>query len=538
MSQDKPSFFSFGFPTTTKGYVSDLTASIVVFLVALPLCMGISIASGVPPALGLITGIIGGLVVGFLAGSPLQVSGPAAGLAVIIYEFVKNPEFGLAMLGPVVLAAGVMQAIAGALKLGQWFRAVSPAVIRGMLAGIGVLIFASQFHIMVDDVPPGGGLENLLTIPQAIYKGIFPLDGSVHHMAAAIGILTIVVILVWNWFGAKRVKFLPGALIAVVVASVCAALFELPIQYVNVPENLWEAANWPQPSSFARLIEPGIIIAAVTIAVVASAETLLCATAVDQLHDGPRTHYDRELLAQGLGNAVCGVFGALPMTGVIVRSSANVEAGGKTRLSAILHGAWLLAFVALLPFVLSQIPTSALAAILVYTGYKLLNPKGILEMWRFDKMEAAILVATIVAIVVTNLLYGVMIGFGLAILRLVVRLTHIEIEEIDLPDGSRILDLKGSATFVNLPKLASALERQPADRTVYIDWSHLGFLDHACIELIQNWQASRTQTLSSDAEREALMERYRKGMALPQQPVNPSQERTAAPETEAEPSVT
>jgi MFS superfamily sulfate permease-like transporter len=169
----------------------DFLASVVVFLVALPLCMGVAIASGVPPAAGLITGIIGGILVGFLGGAPLQVSGPAAGLTVIVWQLVQ--QHGLAVLGIIVLFAGVLQLAAGLFKLGQWFRAISPAVIHGMLAGIGVLIFASQFHIMVDDKPRGSGIANLLSIPESVYKGIFPMDGATHHIAALTGVVTILV---------------------------------------------------------------------------------------------------------------------------------------------------------------------------------------------------------------------------------------------------------------------------------------------------------------------------------------------------------
>jgi len=180
----------------------EILASVVVFLVALPLCMGIAIASGAPPALGLISGIIGGLVVGFIGGAPLQVSGPAAGLAVLVWQFIE--KHGLPALGWVVLGAGILQMISGALKLGRWFRAVSPSVIQGMLAGIGVLILASQFHVMMDDSPRGSGIFNLLTIPVSIYKGIFPVDGSVHHMAGAMGLISIGSIVLWTRFKPKK----------------------------------------------------------------------------------------------------------------------------------------------------------------------------------------------------------------------------------------------------------------------------------------------------------------------------------------------
>src|SRR5262245_40781878 len=197
----------------------DLLASVVVFLVALPLCMGIAIASGVPPekaaAVGVITGIIGGIVVGLLAGSPLLITGPAAGLSVLVFELVQR--FGWERVGLIVLIAGGLQVGAGVLKLGQWFRAVSPAVIHGMLAGIGVLIFASQFHIMLDDAPHGSGIQNVLSIPEAAAKGLWPRDGQ--HHAGWIGVVTILVLILWKSFVPKRLKIVPAPLVAVVVAT-------------------------------------------------------------------------------------------------------------------------------------------------------------------------------------------------------------------------------------------------------------------------------------------------------------------------------
>ncbi|MEM1348897.1 MAG: SulP family inorganic anion transporter [Myxococcota bacterium] len=502
----------FGFAGPKPVHIArEFTASIVVFLVALPLCMGIAIASGVPPALGLITGIVGGLIVGFIAGSPLQVSGPAAGLAVIVWDMVNT--HGLQMLGIIVLLGGLIQLVAGVLKLGQWFRAVSPAVIRGMLAGIGVLIFASQFHVMVDDKPKGGGLENLATIPEALYKGIFPLDGSVHHMAALVGLVTIVSLVLWNTLRPTFLKAIPGALVAVILGSGLAFAAGFEISFVSVPENLIDAANFIPISELGRIADPQILIAALTIATIASAETLLCATAVDQLHDGVRTDYDRELFAQGVGNVICGVFGALPMTGVIVRSSANVDAGATTRISAILHGAWLLAFVAVLPFVLQRIPTSALAAILVFTGYKLMNPKAIWEMYKFNRTETFIFACTVVGIVATDLLTGVLLGIAVALVRLVLKLARLDVElEIDHEAHRTIMHLNGYATFITLPKLAQVLETVPHDHELYVELDGLGYIDHACIELMSSWEKARASmgnTLVLGWE--DLFQRYQQG---------------------------
>ena len=611
----------------------DLLASVVVFLVALPLCMGVAIASGVPVAAGLMTGIIGGLVVGYFAGCPLQVSGPAAGLTVVIYEFVR--EFGLEMLGIVVLIAGAVQLLAGLLKLGQWFRAVSPAVIQGMLAGIGVLIFASQFHVMMDDKPKGSGWQNLVSIPDAIFKGLtWQTPGSVedrqfrthalrnvgelhrrqelvaehvaeqlpdhstpaqlaaetpaqiaaeaaalalvkpeqaaiterlqtfvveleafvgkntplseedrktqahvrtkaalvaaraalaaaqeaeadlksgkvrhamvsqneatksltelnetltnHSLAAQLGLLTIVSIVLWQAFGPKRLKMVPGPLVAVVVATTLAALFTIPVLFVEVPSNLWEEIHFPTWTVLQDAPWLGLLKAALVIAVVASAETLLCATAVDQMQTGPRTKYDQELAAQGIGNMLCGLVGALPMTGVIVRSSANVQAGGKTRRSAMLHGLWLLLFVVFLSALLRLIPTSALAAILVFTGYKLCSPKSIKQLKAYGWGEVAVYLVTVVMIVVTDLLTGVLSGICLSAAMLLYRFSYLK-ANLKVEQERAVLSMTGAATFLRLPVLASELERVPPGAELHVDFQQLEYIDHACIDLLMNW---------------------------------------------------
>jgi MFS superfamily sulfate permease-like transporter len=471
----------------TKHLSKDFVASIVVFLVALPLCMGIAIASGVPPAKGLLTGIVGGLIVGALAGSPLQVSGPAAGLTVIVYKLVQ--DHGLETLGGVLLIAGGIQIVAGLLKVGQWFRAISPAVIHGMLAGIGVLIFASQFHVMVDDLPRGSGLGNLLSIPEAIYKGIFPLDGSVHHQAAAIGLVTIASLLMWERMRPEPLKLIPGPLVAVIAGTLGAAWMGFDILRVDVPASLVDTIETPTTSVLASLMSPEMLIIAFSIAFIASAETLLCATAVDQMHDGPRTDYDRELTAQGVGNFLCGVMGALPMTGVIVRSSANVQAGGMTRMSAILHGAWLLLFVAAAPWLLRTIPTASLAAILVFTGYRLVNIAEIRKLAAFGRGEVGIYAVTLIGIVVADLLTGVLIGLALSIGKLLYTFSHLTVTtEVSLDESRADIHLEGASTFVRLPQLAAALDEIPQGTEVHVHVERLHYIDHACIELLANWE--------------------------------------------------
>ncbi len=603
----------------------DFLASIVVFLVALPLCMGIAIASGVPVAAGLITGIVGGLVVGWIAGSPLQVSGPAAGLTVIVYDLVQN--HGLEVLGIAVLIGGTLQLIAGLLRYGRWFRAVSPAVIHGMLAGIGVLILSSQFHVMVDDVPKGNGIKNLISIPGAIQKGlpipdlgtteertsrrdilkkfgalheqqvqlrelaaeripvvvydanhqdvtnpIIPLpdklqleslaekqqelldhiavlveklssqgiSGKVrnptglmeaakqsleqaqvalddleqgyadkirasqaniqsslekilselknHDWAAKIGVLTIFSLLLWKMFVPAKLKLIPAPLVAIVIATAATAILKLPVLYVEVPDNLWSEVHLPSLTILQSVSWGVVIQAGIVLAVVASAETLLCATAIDQMQSETRTNYDRELTAQGIGNIVCGLLGALPMTGVIVRSSANVEAGAKTRLSAILHGLWLLIFVALLAFILRMIPTAALAAMLVYIGYKLINFKAIQDLRKYGWGEVLIYFATLGTIVSTDLLTGVITGVILSAAKLLNTFSRLVVKlDIDEKNSQAVLKLEGAATFVRLPLLASELERVPGNIELQVDFENLKYIDHACLDLLKNW---------------------------------------------------
>ena len=484
----------------------DLLASVVVFLVALPLCMGISIASGMPPTAGIITGIIGGLIVGVIAGSPLQVSGPAAGLSVLVLQFVQAN--GVEMLGVVVLFAGLFQLAAGLLKLGQWFRAVSPAVIHGMLAGIGVLILVAQFHVMFDGKPIGTGIQNLIGMPGTLIEAIQAGDHRIK--AGLIGVLTILVIAGWS-YAPKSWRVMPAPLAGVIAAVVAAFVLGLSdIAYVNVPDNIWSTVVFPTPDNLLRIVEAPIFVGAISIAFIASAETLLCATAVDQMHKGPRTKYDQELAAQGVGNTLCGLLGVLPMTGVIVRSSANVDAGAVTRNSAIFHGVWLLLFASAIPFTLNYIPISALAAVLVYTGYKLAYPKIVPTLRKFGRSEVAIYFITIATIVATNLLAGVVVGLVLSLMKLLYVFSHLEITKAEQPGTDRVdLDLKGAATLIRLPMLAAELEHLKPDSKVHVHIDKLDYIDHACIDLLTNWDRQHRATGGSlDIEWEGLTQKY------------------------------
>jgi MFS superfamily sulfate permease-like transporter len=470
----------------------DALASVVVFLVALPLCMGIAIASGAPPAAGLITGIIGGIVAGSVSGCPLQVSGPAAGLAVIVYELIQ--KHGFAALAPMIIMAGLLQVVAGFLRAGQLFRTIAPAVIYGMLAGIGVLIFVAQFHVMVDDKPRENGIRNILSIPESIAKGVTPVDGSSHHIAAALGIATIVILVLWSKFAPKQLKFVPGALLAVTAVTLVAQTARLPVRYVDLPANLLGGIRLPSWESLGGVFAPEYLLAAVTLAFVASAETLLSAAAADQMHNGPRTNYDKELISQGVGNTLAGLAGGLPMTGVIVRTATNISAGARTRMSAILHGFWMLVLVAAAPWILKMVPTASLAAILVYTGYKLVNPANIQKLLRFGKAPVVIYAVTVIVIVAEDLLTGILAGIGLSIAKLLYELSHMDILVNPNAAKRRIdIHIHGAATFIRMPKLADTLEKLPNGCEIHFHLDGLVYIDHACIEAFSNWERKRLE---------------------------------------------
>lgn len=460
----------------------ELLASVVVFLVALPLCMGIAIASGMPPAKGLITGIIGGLVVGWLAGSPLQVSGPAAGLAVLVFELVR--QHGMMTLGPILLLAGFLQLVAGRLRLGCWFRVTAPAVVYGMLAGIGVLIVLSQIHVMLDGVPKPSGLDNLAGFPAAVAQAI----PSLGWQAGLLGLSTMLVMYLWDKLRPQNLRFVPGALLGVGLTTVVSLMLALQVKRVEVPENLADAIDWLRPSDLLNLADPQLLIAAFAVAFIASAETLLSAAAVDRMHNGQRSDFDKELSAQGVGNMLCGLVGALPMTGVIVRSSANVQAGATTRLSAMFHGLWLLAFVLLLSSVLQSIPVASLAGVLVYTGIKLVDIKAFKALGRYGRMPMFTYAATALAIIFTDLLTGVLVGFGLTLVKLAFKASRLKVSLIDLPqDGEMELRLSGAATFLKVPALTQVLSTVPAGTTVHVPLNNLSYIDHSCLELLEEW---------------------------------------------------
>jgi carbonic anhydrase len=452
---------------------ADLPASLVVFLVALPLSLGIALASGAPLMAGVIAAIVGGVVVGIFGGAPMQVSGPAAGLTVIVFGFIH--QFGWQVTCAITVAAGILQIVFGAMGIAPLTMAVSPAVIHGMLAAIGILIALSQIHVVLGLAPAGKGLANLEAIPASIM--------NMNPSAALLGIGTIVILALWPKIRNTRLRKLPAALVGVVGMTLVSVVLGMKVPTVEFTGGLLESIALPVLPTENL---PAIIGAVLALTLVASAESLLCAVATDKLHNGPRANLDRELVAQGAGNTLSGLLGGLPITGVIVRSTANIAAGGKTRLSAILHGVWMLVFVALLPGLVMMVPLAVLAGLLVHTGFRLVNVNHIRELRKYQ--EVGVYAITVLGIVGINLLAGLAIGFAVAILRLLWKLNHVDVA-IKQRDERWQVTIQGTLSFAGIPKLTRTLAAIPPGAEVDVHLA-LRYLDHAGYEALHSWQTT------------------------------------------------
>ena len=454
----------------------DLTASLVVFLVAVPLSLGIALASGAPLMAGLIAAAVGGIVVGLCGGAPLQVSGAAAGLSVMTFGLVQ--QFGWAATCAITVLAGLIQIALGLFKTGRITLAISPAVVHGMLAGIGVLIVLGQVHVVLGGIPQHSAIKNLQALPQQIT--------DLHGPTVGLGLLTVALLLILP-HAPRPLRNLPGALVAVTVTTLVALLLHIDTARVNLPANLTSAFSLPQ---FPTGNYGAYIVAALTMALVASTESLLSAVAADKLHTGPRAQLDRELVGQGLGNLVSGMIGGLPVTGVIVRSSANIGAGARTRLSSILHGVWVIVFVALLGGMLRQIPQAALAGLLVVIGAKLVNFHHVRQL--VSHREAAVYFVTLFGVVAFSLLTGVGLGIAVAVGMLLHRLAHSKVTTEERK-GRWHVRVEGKLTFLTTPKLTAALARIPSDADVDIDLM-ADFMDHSAFEALHNWRLQQERS--------------------------------------------
>lgn len=437
----------------------DTLAGVVVFLVALPLCLGIAVASGVPPVSGLVAGIVGGIVIPLISRSPLSVSGPAAGLiAIVLFEIERLGGVNAFMTA--VVLAGAMQVAFGVLRTGKFSALVPGSVVKGMLAAIGITITLKQLPVMVG---ASGGLDSL--------------PSSMHAGASVIGLASLAVLMGWKHTPLARLALVPPALIVVVAASLAAAAltgegWSLGAdQLVNVPTGGFEGlrAALPLPD-WSVLGTSAVWIAAATIAIVASVETLLSCQAVDRLDPlKRRTPPDRELVAQGVGNALSGALGGLPITAVIVRSGANVAAGARERWSAIVHALLLLGCVLALPKVLNHIPQACLAAVLVQVGLNLAKPSLFAEQRRLGLDQLVPFLITIAAVLATDLLKGVVVGIVVGVVVALRKQAKASVERTIAPDGAITLRLRRDGSFIIKPALVEAFSTVPAGARVTFD---------------------------------------------------------------------
>ncbi|MGD6744705.1 bifunctional SulP family inorganic anion transporter/carbonic anhydrase [Streptomyces sp. BH106] len=464
---------------------ADLSASIAVFLIALPLSLGIALATGAPLESGLVAAAVGGIVAGCVGGAPLQVSGPAAGLTVVTAELIQR--YGWRTTCAVTVLAGLAQLGLGCLRVARTALAVSPAVVHGMLAGIGVTIAVAQLHIMLGGSPESSVLANVASLPRQL--------ADAQPAALGVSALTLTVLLAWPRIPGRIGRYarkVPAALIAVTAASVTAALLGLSLPEVDLP-------SWSSHALAGLPDGPvlGLVAAVLTTTLVCSVQSLLGAVAVDKMtakrSDLPpamrRSNLDRELLAQGASNIVSGSLGGLPVAGVAVRSTANVNAGAVSGNSSMLHGVWVVAATLLLVPVLELIPLAALAALVMAVGVQMVSLNHIRTVTRHR--EVLVYAVTTLGVVVFGVLEGVGLGVavavGVALHRLArTRITH----EVDAR-GVHHVRVRGQLTFLAVPRLSRTLHQVPhgADCVVELDGS---FMDHAAYEALQDWQKSHT----------------------------------------------
>ena len=477
----------------------DLPASVVVFLVALPLCLGIALASGAPLFAGILTGIIGGIVVSSLSGSQLSVSGPAAGLTVIVLGAIEQlGTFETFLLA--VLLAGLIQLALGIIRAGMIGNYFPSAVIIGMLAAIGIIIILKQLPHAVGYDAGFFGEESFVQLNnENTFSALQKAFGTINYGAAIICAVSLAILIVWPRF--KQLRIVPAPLV-VVVAGVLLGLvfagsrFELaPNHLVVIPvvSSFNEFLGLFTLPDFTQIANKDVWVTAATIAVIASLETLLSLEAVDKIDPFKRVSPpNKELVAQGIGNMTSGLLGGLPLTAVIVRSSANVNAGGRSRQSAMLHGVWLILAVLLIPTIINLIPLACLAAILLHTGYKLAKASTFKRMWHKGLDQFIPFTVTIIAVVFTDLLTGV--GIGLLVAMFYILRNNLSnafeflVEEND--DGAKItITLAEEVTFLNKAVIQKALYGLPRRiNEIIIDGSQSRFIDKDVIEVLRDFE--------------------------------------------------
>ena len=498
----------------------DLVSGLIVFLVALPLCLGIALASGAPLFSGLIAGIVGGIVAGSLSGSHTSVSGPAAGLTAVVASQIGSLGFETFLLA--LLLAGIIQVILGYVKAGALSAFFPSSVIKGLLAAIGVILIIKQTPYLLgyDMVPKttGPGHSNILTQIAKIFTG------EIHWGALIIGLLSLAFLIASDKIKAMKNSLIPAPLVVVLLGVAGGLLFQKlgspwvladgPRLMVNVPisEGFRAFLTLLTMPNFGQWANPAVYIAGVTIAIVASLETLLNLDAVDKLDKYQRlSPPNRELLAQGAGNITCGLLGGLPITSVVIRGSVNVNSGSRTKLSAIWHGVLLLLCVVLIPAYLNMIPLACLAAILLMTGYKLANPKLLRQMWSEGRPQFLPFVVTLVAIVTTDLLIGIVIGMVVGLLFILYSNLSQPIRQVNEQHVSgtvRRIELANQVSFLNKASLETALRSIPEGGDAILDARSTDYIDPDVLSFIREFKEVTAPAYNIRLSLQGFRERY------------------------------
>ena len=487
---------------------SDFASGLVVFLVALPLCLGIALASGAPLFSGIISGVVGGIIVGFLSQSHLSVSGPAAGLTAIVLTAITDlGSFNAFLLA--VLIAGIIQLILGFVKAGTISNYFPNNVIEGMLAGIGVIIILKQIPHAFGYDPDFEGDESFFqTDGQNTFSEIFQVFNHIQLGSIVIALVSLAILILWNKVDfLKKIKLVPPALVAVIVSILLneffirsgsnLAILKEHLVSLPIPTTLEEFQNIIVIPDFSAISNSKVWIVAITIAVVASIETLLCIEASDRMDAQKRfTNTNVELKAQGLGNIISALLGGLPMTSVVVRTSANNAAGAKSKMSTIIHGLLLLVSVLAIPIILNKIPLATLAAVLLLVGYKLANPKTIKHFWEKGKYQFIPFIATFGAVVFTDLLKGVALGMIISVIFVLKgnmkRAYNFRKEQYQ--DGDIIhIDLAQEVSFLNKAAIKETIASIPENSKVIINATDTVYIAHDVLDLIKEFKKIRSK---------------------------------------------
>lgn len=503
---------------------SDFAAGLVVFLVALPLCLGIAMASGAPLFSGIISGVVGGIIVGYLSQSHISVSGPAAGLTAIILTAVTDfKAFDVFLLA--AFLAGAIQLLLGFVKAGSISNYFPNNVIEGMLAGIGIIIILKQLpHAVGYDTDFEGDEAFFQTDGNNTFSSLLGFFDYIQLGSIVITLISLAILITWDKLPAlKKLKLIPGALVAVVVGVILNEIFRvsgstLAIQKEHlvslpIPTSFEEFKNIIITPNFSSITNQKVWVVALTIAIVASIETLLCIEAADRMDFQKRyTNPNIELKAQGIGNMISSLLGGLPMTSVVVRTSANNNAGAKSKMAAIIHGVLLLISVLAIPSILNKIPLATLAAILLLVGYKLAKPATFLHFWHYGKYQFVPFIATLLAVVFTDLLKGVALGIVISIIFVLrgnlKRAYSFRKEEYE--DGDIIhIDLAQEVSFLNKAAIKSTLAKIPENSKVIIDAKDTVYIAHDVLDLITEFKEIRSEDLNIKVKLKNFKNEYR-----------------------------